>query len=93
MGSVLLDAMAFEVPIAATTAGGIPEVVTHGETGLLSPPRDADALGANIVRLLTDPALATSLAAKAGERVKDFSVDRMVERTLEVYSAVRAKGE
>jgi glycosyltransferase involved in cell wall biosynthesis len=88
MGSVLLDAMAFEVPIAATSAGGIPEVVTHGETGLLSPPRDPSALAANIVRLLTDPALATSITARASERVKEFSVNRMVERTLAVYAAV-----
>jgi glycosyltransferase involved in cell wall biosynthesis len=86
MGSVLLDAMALEVPIAATTAGGIPEVMTHGETGLLSPPRDAPALAANIARLLTDPSLAASVTVRARERVKDFSVDRMVERTLEVYS-------
>ena len=88
MGSVLLDAMAFEVPIAATAAGGIPEVVMHGETGLLSPPRDPSALAANVVRLLNDPALATSVARKARHRVNEFSVDRMVERTLEVYSAV-----
>jgi L-malate glycosyltransferase len=88
MGSVLLDAMAFEVPIAATTAGGIPEVVTHGETGLLSPPADPSALAANIVRLLTDPSLATLVTARARERVKEFSVDRMVERTLGVYATV-----
>jgi glycosyltransferase involved in cell wall biosynthesis len=90
MGSVLLDAMAFEVPIAATTAGGIPEVVTHRETGLLSPPRDASALAANVVRLLTEPALAKSVTAGARERVKAFSVERMVERTLAVYAAVGA---
>ena len=90
MGSVLLDAMTFEVPIAATRAGGIAEVVMHGETGLLSPARDPSALAANIVRLLTDPSLATSVTGKARERVKEFSVDRMVERTLEVYSAVGA---
>jgi glycosyltransferase involved in cell wall biosynthesis len=90
MGSVLLDAMAFEVPIAATSAGGIPEVVTHGETGLLSPPQNPSALAANIVQLLTNPSLARSLTARARERVKAFSVDRMVERTLDVYSAVGA---
>ena len=88
MGSVLLDAMAFEVPIAATTAGGIPEVVTHGKTGLLSPPRDPSALAANIVRLLTDSTLATSLTAKSRARVNDFSVDRMVERTLAIYATL-----
>jgi glycosyltransferase involved in cell wall biosynthesis len=88
MGSVLLDAMALEVPVAATTAGGIPEVITHEETGLLSPPRDANMLGEHIVRLLSDRAFAASLAARARERVKEFSVERMVERTLEVYARI-----
>jgi glycosyltransferase involved in cell wall biosynthesis len=90
LGSVVLDAMAFGVPIAATTAGGVPDVITHGETGLLSPPRDASALAENIVRLLLDRALAASLTARARERVKDFSVERMVDRTLDVYARIGA---
>lgn len=92
MGSVLLDAMAFGVPIAATTAGGIPEVITHGETGLLSTPRDATGLAEHIVRLLSDRELAAALAARARARVKEFSVDRMVQRTLEVYRAIGVSG-
>jgi glycosyltransferase involved in cell wall biosynthesis len=89
MGSVLLDAMAFGVPIAATSAGGIPEVVEHGTTGLLSPPGDAAALGNHIVRLLTDRDLAAALTAGGRARVTDFSVERMVERTLGVYASTR----
>ncbi len=88
MGSVLLDAMAFGVPIAATRAGGIPEIVDHADTGLLSPPGDAQALADNIVRLLTDQDMAASLAARARMRVEEFSVDKMVERTIEVYRSV-----
>jgi L-malate glycosyltransferase len=88
MGSVLLDAMAFGAPIAATRAGGIPEFVIDEETGLLSPPGEAPALGENIVRLLSDPDFAASLAARARTRVEEFSVDRMVDRTIEVYRAV-----
>ncbi len=90
MGSVLLDAMAFGVPVAATRAGGIPEFVTDGETGLLSPPGDASALGESIVRLLSNPDFAASLAARARTRVEEFSVDRMVDRTIEVYRLVTA---
>ena len=85
MGSVLLDAMAFGVPVAATRAGGIPEVVEHGETGLLSPPGDPAALARNIVRLLSDADFAASLAARGRMRVEEFSVARMVDRTLGVY--------
>jgi L-malate glycosyltransferase len=88
LGSVLLDALALGVPVAATTAGGISEVIIHGETGLLSPPRDASALAEHIVRLLTDRALAASFAARGRERVKEFSVERMVERTLAVYASI-----
>ena len=88
LGSVLLDAMALGVPIAATRAGGIPETVVDGETGLLSPPGDADALAEHVVRLLGDRALAAELSARARERVREFSVERMVERTLEVYASI-----
>jgi glycosyltransferase involved in cell wall biosynthesis len=92
MGSVLLDAMAFGVPIAATRAGGIPEVVVDGETGLLSAPGDAHALAEHVVRLLSDRELAAAISTRARERVKEFSVERMVERTLEVYGAIGAGG-
>ena len=88
MGSVLLDAMAFGVPIAATGAGGISEVVEHGATGLLSPPGDDATLGEHIARLLADRDLAASMTARARNRVMEFSVDRMVERTVEVYASV-----
>src|SRR5204863_4348825 len=57
LGTSLLDAMACGRPIVATTAGGIPEIVEDGATGLLVPPRDAPALAAAIVRALRDPAL------------------------------------
>lgn len=92
MGSVLLDAMALGVPIAATRAGGIPEVVTDGETGLLSAPGDAHGLAEHVVRLLSDRRLAASLSARAHEQVSAFSVERMVERTLEVYGAIGVLG-
>lgn len=85
MGSVLLDALAFGRPIAATAAGGIPEVVTAGETGLLAPPGDPTALGDAIARLLTDRALAARLAGAAQRRAAAFSVEVMADRTLEVY--------
>src|SRR5213075_463863 len=52
LGTSLLDAMACARPIVATTAGGIPEIVEDGATGLLVPPRDAPALAAAIVRAL-----------------------------------------
>ncbi len=58
LGTSILDAMACGKPVAGTTAGGIPEVVVDGDTGLLVPPRDPAALAAAIIRLLSDRAAA-----------------------------------
>jgi glycosyltransferase involved in cell wall biosynthesis len=88
MGSVLLDALAFGLPIAATNAGGIPEVVVDGESGLLAPVGDPVALGKAIGRLLLEPELAARIARNARARANDFSVERMTDRTIEVYDAV-----
>jgi len=91
LGTSLLDAMACEKPIVATNAGGIPEVVLEGTTGLLVPPRDHAAMAAAIVRLLKDPALRDRMGA-AGLRVvrERFSAERMVQDTLKVYQAVKS---
>src|SRR3989442_221995 len=58
-GLVFAEAMAMKRPVVALTNGGTPEVVEHGKCGLLSPPGDVDALAANLLRLLGDPALRT----------------------------------
>jgi L-malate glycosyltransferase len=85
MGSVLLDAMAFGVPVAATRAGGITDAVVDGVSGLLAPPRDGDALGEAIARVVLDPALAARLAAAGRERVREFSVEQMARRYEHAY--------
>jgi glycosyltransferase involved in cell wall biosynthesis len=88
MGSVLLDALAFGKPIAATRAGGIPEVIVDGECGLLAPIRDPAALGDAISRLIMDDELRTRVAAAARLRAAQFSVERLTDRTLAVYESV-----
>ncbi|MDE3129162.1 MAG: glycosyltransferase, partial [Gemmatimonadota bacterium] len=90
MGSVLLDALFLGRPIAATRAGGIPEVVQDGVSGLLAPARDPDALGAAIGRLVNDPALARRVGDAARARAADFSVERMADATEAVYRDVLA---
>src|SRR5437868_3349799 len=91
LGSVLLDALLLGKPVAATRAGGIPDVVEHGVTGLLAPVSDPQALGDHIAALLTDRALGGRLGAAARSRVADFSVERMTDRTLAVYERVLAR--
>src|SRR5262245_15295733 len=91
LGTSLLDAMACGKPIVATTAGGMPEVVEDGLTGLLVPPRDHEAMAEGIVRLLRDEALRTRMGEAGLARVRDqFSSERMVEDTLAVYQRVAA---
>lgn len=88
IGGVVIDAMSFGKPVAATAAGGIPEAVVHGETGLLVPIGDATALGNAIARLISDRALAEQMGANGIRRAPLFSIDNTVARTLEVYERV-----
>jgi glycosyltransferase involved in cell wall biosynthesis len=88
MGSVLIDAMAMGVPIVATRAGGIPEVVRDGETALLAPVGDADALGRHIARVVTDRALAARMSEAGLRRATEFSIERTASLTIEVYARV-----
>ena len=91
LGTSILDAMACSKAVVASAVGGIPEVVEREATGLLVPPRDASALGAAIVRLLRDPALAARFAAAGRARVEQrFTAERMVQETLDVYHRLRA---
>jgi glycosyltransferase involved in cell wall biosynthesis len=88
LGTSLLDAMAAGKATVASETGGIPEVVAHGETGLLVPPRDDQALASAIAGLLKDAGRRTAMGRAGLERVKKvFSAERMVEKTLEVYRA------
>jgi glycosyltransferase involved in cell wall biosynthesis len=91
LGTSLLDAMAAGKPCVGTRAGGIPEAVVDGETGLIVPPRDPGALAAALVRLLNDKPLRDRLgeAGLARARAK-FSVEKMVEGTLAAYARLTA---
>jgi glycosyltransferase involved in cell wall biosynthesis len=89
LGTSILDAMAASKPVVGTTAGGIPESVEDGVTGILVPPHNAAALADAIVRLLQDEALRRRMGEAGFERVRAlFNVDRMVDETLAVYEHV-----
>lgn len=91
LGTSVLDAMAAGVPVAATAAGGIPEMIEDGVTGLLAPIGDGRALAACVDRLLDDRPLARRLAADAARRAADFDIDRTVERTERLYREILAR--
>jgi N-acetyl-alpha-D-glucosaminyl L-malate synthase BshA len=90
-GLSALEAMACEVPVVASRVGGLPEVITDGETGFLHPLGDLDAMAASAVRLLSDPALHARVA-RAGRRLVEtkFCADEIVPKYEEYYEEVLA---
>jgi glycosyltransferase involved in cell wall biosynthesis len=89
LGTSLLDAMACSKAIVGTKAGGIPEVVDDGVTGLLVEPRDHHGLAAAIVQLIKDNQERQRMAAAGFDRVTArFTVERMVAETATVYARV-----
>jgi glycosyltransferase involved in cell wall biosynthesis len=88
LGTSLLDAMAASRAIVASRVGGIPEVVADNQTGLLVPPRDPHSLAHAIARLLNDAGRREGMGRAGLERVQRmFSVERMLDGTLEAYRA------
>lgn len=82
----LLEAMASGCPVVASRIGAIPESVQDGVTGLLVPPRDAEAAAGAILTLLDDDALRLEMSRAARERVEQhFSLECWVEQTIELY--------
>lgn len=89
LGTSILDAMAASKAVVATDTGGIPEAVIHGRTGLLVPPRDAQALADSLIQLLEDEPTRTAMGRRGFERIQEhFSVQRMLQGTLEVYEGL-----
>lgn len=87
-GRVLLEAMAAGRPVVATRGGGVPEVVVHGETGLLVPPGRPDALAEAIGELLSDPARAEAMGEAGRRRVAErFSLQATVAGVESAYES------
>jgi glycosyltransferase involved in cell wall biosynthesis len=90
-GLAALDAMALCLPVVATAAGGLPEVVEEGRTGFLVPPADPAALAERIRTLMLDPKLRLSMGTAARERVqKHFSAEQMCAGIAEIYDELLA---
>lgn len=85
-GRVLLEAMALSKPVVASRAGGVPEIIVDGQSGLLFEPGDAAALTAALSRVLGDAATAARLGAAGHARLlEEFSISAHVQRVQEVY--------
>lgn len=86
--AVLKEAMAAGTPVVATALDGIEEILEDARHGLLVPPGNAPALARAMILLAGDPALRSRYAAAAKTRVLEFTADRMVERTGEIYRSI-----
>jgi N-acetyl-alpha-D-glucosaminyl L-malate synthase BshA len=92
-GMAALEAMACEVPVVASSVGGLPEIIEDGRTGFLCPPGDVDAMASRSVQVLTDPALRRAIGQAACARVRtDFCSGRIVPLYEAYYEEVLAAG-
>lgn len=85
LGTSVLDAFACGVPVVATDAGGIGEMVTDSETGLLAPVGAADLLARKVLTLLADAELKRKITTTATARLNNFTTKNTALKTWEVY--------
>lgn len=88
LGTSILDAFACAVPVVATRAGGIPEIVHHEESGLLCPVGEAACLAEAVQRVLSDPALGKRLVKGGAEVLRAHHPAEVAKATLQEYRAV-----
>jgi glycosyltransferase involved in cell wall biosynthesis len=94
LNTSVMDALALKVPVVATNIGGIPEVITHQQTGFLVPPSDHGALAEGILWMLNNRPQAETLAEEGCRMVRErFSATAMVQNNLEVYRRLIDKQE
>lgn len=88
-GRVIIEAMAAELPVVATNAGGVPEIVVDGETGLLVPTEEDEPLAEAILEMLGDPGRAQEMAVAGRRRALErFDVRRVAEQVGRVYEEI-----
>ena len=89
LGTSVLDAFAARVPVVATRAGGIPEMVIHEQTGLLAEIKNAQQLATHLKRLVEQPKFREALTNHAYQHLTtSFTKEKMAESTLRIYREV-----
>jgi len=92
MSNAILEAMAMEKPVVATDVGGTGEVVRHGNSGLLVPPKDPDALATAIGEIVSEPSRAVEMGRLGRRLVEDgFSAHAMVRQMERLYLDLMAE--
>ena len=89
-GHVAIEATMNGVPVVATNAGGLREIIHDGETGFLCTPGDPASLAAGLLNLLTDRELTERLGTSAHQlAMEKFTEDRLIDQFLGLYASIR----
>jgi colanic acid/amylovoran biosynthesis glycosyltransferase len=89
----ILEAMSEGLPVVASNVGGVREMVDHGSTGFLVPPRDPSNLARELRRLIVEPELRQIQGVTGRIKVRNyFSADRMVQKIQAVYDSLVSNG-
>jgi glycosyltransferase involved in cell wall biosynthesis len=84
--------MALRKPVVASRAGGVPEIITDGESGVLYSPGDHSQLAEEILKLLKNPGQATALGEAGYKRLVDeFSIEKHVSQIQQLYETIFQK--
>lgn len=90
LGTSILDALACKVPVVATNAGGIPEIILHQQTGWLGEVQNPGSLADGVRQVLSDSQLRTKLVAGGSQHLLQFDKAETARQTLAVYHSVTA---
>ncbi|MDD2249625.1 MAG: glycosyltransferase family 4 protein [Candidatus Cloacimonetes bacterium] len=88
LGTSVLEAMSVGLPVIGTKAGGISEMISNEENGLLVPPKNPQELSHSILKLASEPRLRQKYGKNALETVKQFDKELMVDKNLELYKTL-----
>jgi L-malate glycosyltransferase len=92
LSNVIIESMAAGVPVAATNVGGNPELVKHGENGLLVPPENEEKLVESLALLIGNPILRAQYAARSKEFARsNFYIDHVMQLYEKLYIALANK--
>ncbi len=88
LGTIILEAFAGGIPVVATRAGGIPELVENGSTGLLADVGDSEGLQKAVFRIFEEPGLKERIVNNAALKVQEFSFRATAQKTIGIYKQV-----
>jgi glycosyltransferase involved in cell wall biosynthesis len=91
LGTSILDAMAVGIPVIATEAGGIPEIIRNGKNGLLIPIQNPKDLAEAVILLANDKNRREQLVKAGKESVKKFDIHKTIQQNIELYNSLCSK--